>query len=75
MINSAEVISYPNVPHQFSLDGDVYAEHMKHEPQSFKIADSSSLGSLIILSILMRDRYFPKTWPRLVEQHSLSFAA
>lgn len=75
MINSAEVISYPNVPHQFSLDGESYAEHIKHEPDSFQIADTSGVGCLIILSILLRDRYFPKLWNRLAEQHGRSVAA
>jgi hypothetical protein len=70
-ITTEECIAYPNIPHQYSLidfEEFNYAEHIKHEPDSFKIAEKAGLSSLILLSVLLKDRYFPKMWKRIVSE-------
>ena len=70
-INGPGLITYPNVSHQFALtrfEDFVYAEHIKHEPNSFEVALKAGLNSLILLSVLLKDRYFPKMWKQIVEQ-------
>lgn len=64
-IDTEECRTYPNIPHQFTLtsfEDYEYAEHIKHEPSSFQITQRGGLNSLILLSVLLKDRYFPKLW-------------
>jgi hypothetical protein len=65
-IDNRECMNYPNIPHQYSLDGEFndfnYAEHIKHEPDSFVICSKAGAQSLILISMLLKDRYFPKMW-------------
>jgi hypothetical protein len=71
-IDTEECITYPNIPHQYSLNdfNDFeYAEHIKHEPQSFQITQKAGLSSLILLSTLLKDRYFPKMWKQIISQN------
>ena len=68
-IFSEESRTYPNSVHQATLtsfDDFKYAEHIAEEPENYTTVDKVGLGSLILLSILLRDRYFPKMWRRLV---------
>jgi hypothetical protein len=70
-IYSKECVRYPNVPHQFSIDNFEdfkYAEHIKHETSSFQIARKTGGASLILVSVLLKDRYFPKTWKSLIAE-------
>lgn len=70
-IDTAECITYPNIPHEYSItdfEDFNYAEHIKHEPQSFKITQRVGLSSLILLSILFKDRYFPKMWKQIISE-------
>lgn len=67
---SEECRTYPNIPHQFILSGFEdyeYAEHIKHEPSSFQVTEKTGLNSLILLSVLLKDRYFPKMWKQMIE--------
>jgi hypothetical protein len=43
-----------------------YAEYLSEEPDSFQIVETARLSSLVILSTLLKDRYFPKMWSRLI---------
>ena len=65
-IDNRECMNYPNIPHKYSLDDEFdhfnYAEHIKHEPDSFAICSKAGARSLILTSLLLRDRYFPKMW-------------
>lgn len=68
-IDSEECRTYPNISHQFAIndfEDFEYAEHIKHEPDSFEIAEKVGFESLLILSLLLKDRYFPKTWNQIV---------
>lgn len=68
-IDSDECRYYPNIPHQnsiFNFENYDYAEHIKHEPKSFQVTQKVGKESLILLSILLRDRYFPTTWKQLL---------
>ena len=70
-IDTEECRTYPNIPHQFSLtefEEFSHAEHMEDEPSSFQITEKAGTSSLILLSVLLKDRYFPKLWSRIVEQ-------
>jgi hypothetical protein len=72
-IDTEDCTIYPNIPHRDSVgsfeDFD-YAEHIKHESQSFQIAQKAGLNSLILLSILLKDRYFPKMWKQIISQNA-----
>jgi hypothetical protein len=68
-IDTEECRNYPNIPHQPSMesfDDFEYAEHIKHEPDSFKISQKAGLHGFLFLSILLRDRYFPKMWKPII---------
>ena len=72
-IDTEECRTYANIPHQFSLtefEEFSYAEHIKDEPSSFQITQRGGLNSLILLSVLLKDRYFPKMWREMVESTS-----
>jgi hypothetical protein len=68
-IETEECRAYPNIPHQHTLntfeDFD-YSEHIKLEPQSFRIVDKLGKPSLILLSVLLKDRYFPTMWKQII---------
>src|SRR5205085_9840279 len=69
-IDTNECRTYANIPHQFSItdfEDFSYAEHIKDEPDSFQIAQKAGLNSLILLSVLLKDRYFPKTWKQFIQ--------
>ena len=70
-IETEECTTYANVGHSESIDLENslgYAEHMKDEPDSFSITKSTGAKSLILLSVLLRDRYFPKAWTEILSQ-------
>jgi len=70
-ISTEEIIFYPNNPHQLAINNFEdfeYAEHIKHEPSSFSITQKTGVGGLVLLSILLRDRYFPKVWKQIVSE-------
>ena len=70
-IETEECRNYPNIPHEPSMerfDDFDYAEHIKHEPDSFKICQKAGPSSLIALSILLKDRYFPKMWKVIIDE-------
>jgi hypothetical protein len=73
IIDTEECIMYPNVPHRDSInafeDFD-YAAHIKHEPDSFQVAQKVGLTSLILISLLLKDRYFPKIWRQIVSENA-----
>jgi hypothetical protein len=43
-----------------------YAAHIKDEPKSFQVVDKVGKESLILLSILLKDRYFPAMWKEII---------
>jgi hypothetical protein len=68
-IDSDECISYPNIPHQFSINSFEdfeYSEHIKYEPKSFQIMEKAGKESLILLSLFLKDRYFPTVWNQII---------
>lgn len=81
-IENGECTNYPNIPHQYSQDHEFddfnYAEHIKHEPDSFTICSEARPWSLILISLLLKDRYFPKMWTSIighVEDHKQGVGA
>ena len=72
-IDTEEVISYPNITHQEAInrfEDYEYSEHIKHEPAAFRITEKTGLSGLLILSVLLKDRYFPKMWGQLLSPSS-----
>lgn len=70
-IDTEECRNYPNIPHQPSIerfDDFEYAEHIKHEPDFFKISQKAGPYSFLFLTILLRDRYFPKMWKFIIDK-------
>jgi len=68
-IDNRECVNYPNIPHQPSLEevGKFdYAEHIKHEPDSFAICSWAGARSVVLISALLKDRYFPKMWSSVI---------
>lgn len=69
-IETEECLAYSNIPHQFTLtdfEDYSYSEHIKHEPPSFQITEKIGVGGLILLSVLLKDRYFPKLWKQIIQ--------
>jgi hypothetical protein len=68
-IESDECLTYPNIPHSEAISENepfAYSVHLKDEPNNFRIVEKLGLSSLVLVSLLLRDRYFPKVWSRLV---------
>jgi|SRR6185369_13761087 len=64
-ILSDESRTYPNTVHEPTLstfEDYQYAQHIVEEPSKFRITDKTGLSSLLLLSVLLKDRYFPKIW-------------
>ncbi len=68
-ILTEECRNFSNIPHQDSInnfDDFEYASHLKDEPKSFQITDKVGNESLILLSVLLKDRYFPTMWKQII---------
>lgn len=68
-IESADITQYPHVPFEDSLtdfNQYQYAPHMSHEPENFQLADRYGVSALVVLMTLLRDRYFPKAWTKMI---------
>lgn len=68
-ILSEDSRTYPNTVHEPTLtafEDLCYAQHIGEEPSTFRITEKAGLTGLILLSVLLRDRYFPKVWKQLV---------
>ncbi len=68
-IESADVTHVPNVEFADVLTDFHRYEHAPHllqEPESFHVADLHGATALVVLMVLLRDRYFPKLWPVLI---------
>ena len=68
-IDNEECLTYPNIPFNEEL-GTVgsldYAPHIRDEPKSFRIVEKIGTESLVLLSILLKDRYFPTMWRQII---------
>jgi hypothetical protein len=67
---SNESRTYPNTMHEptlTSFENYSYADHIAEEPSSFSITERVGLNGLILLSALLKDRYFPKMWKHLLD--------
>ncbi len=68
-IESADITQYPHVPFEDSLtDFHQYqhAPHFSDEPETFRVAELFSKSTLVVLMVLLRDRYFPKAWAKII---------
>lgn len=68
-IYSSDSRTYPNSLHEPNLTTFVeykYAQHIAEEPATFKIAEKVGPTSLILLSVLLKDRYFPRQWRQII---------
>jgi hypothetical protein len=68
-IETPECLAYANVPHDEALTDfhDLnYAAHIRDEPTTFQFVEKCGAHSAVLLSVLLRDRYFPTVWKQLV---------
>lgn len=74
-IDTEECLAYPNIPHQYLMENFEdfnYAEHIKYESSSFQITQKAGMSSLVLLSVLLKDRYFPKMWKQIISQNGVA---
>lgn len=72
-IDTEECTTYSNIPVSSSIEkfeDYEYAEHIKPEVGSFQIAQKAGINSLILLSVFLKDRYFPKMWNQMISSTS-----
>jgi restriction endonuclease len=70
-IDTEDCTAYANVPFHSSIErfeDYEYAEHIKYEPDSFRIIEKAGIKSLTLLSIFLKDRYFPKAWKQIISE-------
>jgi hypothetical protein len=68
-IDTEEVLTYANIPHEEVLtrfEDLSYAEHIRNEPNDFRITEKAGMKSLVMLSVLLKDRYFPRQWSSIL---------
>jgi hypothetical protein len=68
-ILSDESRTYPNTVHEPTLstfEDYQYAQHILEEPSKFRITDKIGFSALLLLSVLLKDRYFPKVWKEIL---------
>ena len=64
--DASDVLQYPNMVYSRThlpfknLD---FAPHMAGDPQRYKLSDQVGREAFIAVSLLLRDRYFPRLWP------------
>jgi hypothetical protein len=61
--------TYENSLHEANLtdfDEYKYAQHIAEESSKFTIAEKVGPSSLILLSVLLKDRYFPRQWKQII---------
>lgn len=70
-IEGADVLVYPSVGYEDELtDFEEYrfASHMADERSTFQFVDAFGSTAAMLLSSLLRDRYFPKLWLQLTSR-------
>jgi len=70
VLDGEDIINYPNVGYiddYIPFESFTFAEHIKHEPHSFSIIDHTQPIGLLLMMLLLRDRYFPTLWPLLTK--------
>lgn len=69
LINGRGIISYPNVEYEDQMNRFIdynFAQHIIHEVKSFNLCKKVDPIYILILMLLLRDRYFPKLWPLVI---------
>jgi hypothetical protein len=71
-VEGSDVVTYPSVELRESARTPLsdYAEHITTEPDNFKFVNAFGAESIVALSCLLRDRYFPKVWQSFVHHPS-----
>ena len=67
-VDGASVITYPNIQYVDTLTSFQafdFAEHIVHEPRTFRATQWLEPFSLMLIMLLLRDRHFPTVWPLL----------
>lgn len=71
VLEGSDIIEYPNFQIFDSiakLGNFGYAEHIKNELRNFSVGDVFGTFSLVILMLLLRDRYFPTVWSQVLAE-------
>lgn len=67
-IDGADVVTYPTISYADEITDfgtESFGNHMEDELASFRFAEHLGPESVVVLIALLRDRYFPKMWPKL----------
>jgi hypothetical protein len=68
-VDGETVVAYPNIAYSDTFkrfqDYD-FAEHIRHEQRGFFLVEVTDPTSLMLVMLLLRDRYFPPTWLPLI---------
>ncbi len=68
ILEGEDIITYPNTDYSddyLPFESFTFANHIKSEPRSFTITDIIGPLGLLLMMLLLRDRYFPTLWPFL----------
>ena len=65
-LEGEDIINYPNIDYSdihLPFESFSFADHIKHESRSFSITNHIEPFGLLLIMLLLRDRYFPTLWP------------
>lgn len=72
-IDGDNVINFANIKYQETFSDFTlfqFAQHISNEPANYKVVVDVGPLSLLIVMLLLRDRYFPKIWPLFMSPKS-----
>jgi hypothetical protein len=71
-IEAEDVVGFPNIDFQDDwtpFHNFAWAEHITSEPDRFGFVEMFGDSAAVAVMILLRERYFPRLWPRLAPNH------
>jgi hypothetical protein len=74
-VEGVDVLVYPSVSYEDELtafDEFRFANHMADESLTFRFVDAFGPAAAMLLSSLLRDRYFPKLWHQLTPRRGVN---
>jgi len=69
ILEGEDIINYPNIDYSdnyLPFESFTFADHIKNESRSFTITDITGPLGLLLMMLLLRDRYFPTLWPLFI---------
>lgn len=78
MIEGSDIVDYPNleIKEKLSAFDDLnHGEHIENDIDQISLADEFGLEGLLVLSLLLRDRYFPRKWRTVLDNTTAQIQA